>query len=292
MLAWRCRDCGIVRAQKWFGNCPGCNRPFDCKQTTIDGDRDDGDVVPEGEIVSINAVRAQNLERIASGIGGLDRILGTDRKTGISGIAANAGHAIQIYAPPGSGKSTLWLQALRGYTKQRHRVLYIAGEERPEQIKDRADRIGKFNQFLKISSEKDLDGIVRAVEEVKPRILFVDSIQSVSVDDYDSGSLAAIVIAARELVEIAKNSGMGVVLVVQIDKSGTDFAGPKALEHLVDTALFLRSSGSKNRVLECVQKNRFGSTPERSYFTMTDAGLVEQEPPEEKKTESGIIVTS
>lgn len=276
--AYQCSDCKIIRSQKWTGRCPGCFGFYNVRVTNADdgSGTERPEPVADGQIVTLDDVAAENQERISTEIVGLDRVLGVDKLVGNYGIAAKAGHVIQLYGGPGAGKSTLLLQACKGLTKQRHKVLYIAGEESLEQIKSRANRIGKFNSCMQLVRETDLDSLLDSIEEAEAEIVVVDSINMIEVDEYESGSMSAVKIAAKEFVKMAKKFGFGLILVVQLTKSN-DYSGPKALEHLVDTSLYFRNeSGRKTglRTIECKGKNRHGSTPVFASFNMSKDGVL------------------
>jgi DNA repair protein RadA/Sms len=209
---------------------------------------------------------------------GIDRILGEDPVTKICGIAAKGGQAVQIFGEPGSGKSSMLLEIARGFTRQRYVTLYVAGEESLQQIKTRADRFGTFNQKMQMLEEQDLDSILYAIDDIQPTIVIIDSLNTVCVEDYTQGSATAMRIAAREIYKFTQSHGIGLFLVVQMDKTGTNYAGPKEVEHIVDTSLFLHFEGNKKnkiRRLDCDTKNRFGPTPSTQRFKMVEEGLVE-----------------
>lgn len=269
-IGYRCEGCNIVRAEKWRGPCPGCAGFFSIRRTVSSEGTEEGPP-PRGQILSLNAVTASSLERISVGFPGIDRILGADPLTSEQGIAAKGGQAIQVCGAPGMGKSTWLLQVARNLTKQRYTVLYVVAEESMQQVKARADRLGKFNDKMIALEEQDLDSILYQAEEVAPDVVIIDSINAISVEDYAAGSVSGMRIAAREIYKFTQTNGIGLFLVVQVDKSGTDFAGPKELEHIIDTSLFL----DNKRCLRCDSKNRFGLTPASQRLQMTETGLIE-----------------
>ncbi len=286
-VGWLCHGCRIVRGEKWTGPCRGCGRWFDCKRTIVEGEGQSG-LPSRGEVVPLGGVAASSQERISTGYPGIDRVLGFDPITGDTGIAQKAGQAIQIFGSPGCGKSTLLLQMYERLTRQRITVLYIVGEESLEQMKARADRLNiKFNVRMLVIDEQDLDAIINAIDEHQPLVVVIDSINTVSVEDYMAGSTAAIKIAATEIYRFTKARGIALILVTQMDKAGEDFSGPKALEHIVDTSLFMNVLRDGTRKLECAAKNRFGRVPAHQRLDMTEKeGLVEidDEEDEEEKT--------
>jgi len=281
-IGYRCEGCGIVRGDRWTGFCPGCHSLFNIRRTVSSEGHEEGPA-PHGELVHLSDVSAASYERISTGFAGVDRILGIDPATGNCGIAARAGQATQIYGQPGSGKSSLILQICQQLTKQRYTALYVAGEESLQQVKARADRFGKFNKHMILLEEQDLDAIIDKLDEVQPTVAVIDSVQTISVEDYSQGSISSMRIGAREITKLTKANGIALFLVTQMDKSGTDFAGPKELEHIVDTSLYLSLDRKGRRILSAETKNRFGNTPAHQLFKMTEAGLVEIE--EEKEPE-------
>lgn len=278
--AYRCADCKFLRATKWTGRCPGCRGFFNIQTTSADveGNHDRPDPVNDGQVVTLDEVASAPQERISTEIAGLDKILGRDPVEKNFGLAVKAGHAVQIYGEPGAGKSTLITQACRGLAKQRHKVLYVAGEESLEQIKARTNRVGKFSTKFRLVKETDLDVLLEIIDEEEPEIVVIDSVNMVEVDEYDIGSMAAVKIATKEFNRQAKKYAFALIIVVQITKGG-DFSGPKSLEHMVDTSLYLRHGPDKTRVLECKEKNRYGDTPVFAHFKMTENGLTEYELP-------------
>lgn len=233
------------------------------------------------------------MERIPTGIASFDQLLGADKMG--SGIAVVAAQVVQVCGEPGSGKSTVLLQSGREWARARHGVLYVACEESTSQIAQRARRVGKFSRTMMIVRARDLETVLNAIAEHRPKIVIVDSVNTIEVEEYAFGSIAAAHVAAREITDLAKEHGIGVFLIVQINKNGT-FSGPQAMEHYVDTSLFLRVIGNKKtsriRVLESI-KNRFGEAPLSARFQMTDHGLVEipdePEPEEEPEVEPEVV---
>lgn len=274
--------CGIIVTARYKGPCQNCGGWYSIKEVSTDLEGAVAGPPPRGQITSLSDISNISQERISTGFPGVDRIFGVDGETDTAGIAAAAGQATQLFGAPGAGKSTWLLQVCQNITRQRFDVLYVAGEESLQQIKTRADRIGKFNSHMQIVDEQDLDRILRFLDDNKPTVAVVDSIQTITVENYTPGSLAAMTTATRELYKFTQQNQIGLIVVVQMNKAGDDFAGPKALEHTLDTSLYMGIGRSGLRKISCESKNRFGITPASQLFEMTDAGLFEiEEPPEE-----------
>jgi DNA repair protein RadA/Sms len=266
-----CRNCGTDSA-KWIGRCPSCgewNTYVEEIQVakkishTLSGE-ETARPVPIGEI------KPGKTERLKSGIGELDRLLG-------GGIVP--GSLILIGGEPGIGKSTLALQLALGCNM---RVLYVTGEESPEQLKLRSDRLEGENSGCLIYSEVSLESIIQECRQIKPELLIVDSIQTLQTETLDSspGSISQIKECAALLLKMAKTSHLPVILIGHITKDGV-LAGPKILEHIVDTVLqFEGDHQYVYRVLRAL-KNRFGSTSELAIFEMETKGLREIKNPSE-----------
>jgi len=206
-------------------------------------------------------------DRLPTGIGELDRVLG-------GGVVR--GSLVLIGGEPGAGKSTLLLDAARALAKARPPVLYVSAEESAAQVKMRADRLGIAGDGLLLWAETDLNAVQAALDDVKPQALIVDSIQTVFLPDLESapGSVAQVRECGARLMTQAKGRGLATFLVGHVTKEGA-LAGPRVLEHLVDTVLYFEGEAHHAyRVLRAV-KNRFGSTNEIGVFEMTARGLVE-----------------
>lgn len=271
-MVYCCTNCGY-HAHKWLGRCPVCQEWDSFTEEDINVAKD---VRGEGrvsgswigsEIQSVNSIEVDVAERFSCGIKEVDRILG-------GGLIA--GSVILFGGEPGVGKSTLLLQMARNLAQKHGKVLYTSGEESPGQIKLRATRLKVNCETLYILSEQAIERIAAAVEEVDPRVLIVDSIQTVTSgkDGGDPGGIRQVRQASAELTRLAKARKMTTFLVGHITKEGT-FAGPKTIEHLVDTALYLEGShDSGMRILRSV-KNRFGATDEIAVFQMGPTGMTE-----------------
>jgi DNA repair protein RadA/Sms len=211
--------------------------------------------------------------RCKTGIGEFDRVLG-------GGVVP--GSLVLIGGDPGIGKTTLLLQALAGLGLAEERVLYVSGEESPRQIKMRGQRLGVANRNLLILSETSLEHILKSVQEVRPTAVVIDSIQTVYTEQLTSapGSLSQVQEVAGQLMWFAKRSSVPVFIIGHVTKEGA-IAGPRLLEHIVDTVLYFEGDkGHSYRILRAV-KNRFGSTNEIGVFEMKDSGLAEVANPSE-----------
>jgi DNA repair protein RadA/Sms len=217
--------------------------------------------------VALNEVTLEQGDRRATGIGELDRVLG-------GGVVR--GSLVLIGGDPGIGKSTLLLQAARALARARPPVLYVSAEESTAQVKMRADRLGIKADGLLLWAETDLGAVQAQIDDVKPQALIVDSIQTVFLPDLESapGSVAQVRECGARLMTLAKGRGLATFLVGHVTKEGA-LAGPRVLEHLVDTVLYFEGERHHAyRVLRAV-KNRFGSTNEIGVFEMAERGLVE-----------------
>ena len=202
-----------------------------------------------------------------------DRVLG-------GGIVK--GSLVLIGGDPGIGKSTILLQICRNLTGQGHKVLYVSGEESPQQIKMRAERLGEFNRDMYLHCETDVDAITAAMEQVKPEVMVVDSVQTMMLEEVSSaaGSVGQVREVTNRLMQIAKSQNIAIFIVGHVTKEGT-VAGPRTLEHMVDTVLYFEGERSSvYRILRSV-KNRFGATNEIAVFEMKNNGLLEVTNPSE-----------
>lgn len=286
-----CKECGYESA-KWVGQCPGCKQwdtfveePVVKKNIAASsGSR----TIREPELIS--GIKAEAEPRMNSGIGELDRVLG-------GGIVQ--GSLVLVGGDPGIGKSTLLLQMCREIVNHGKRILYISGEESLNQIKMRAERLGVFHGELLLLCETDLDLIEEAIAKHKPDIVVIDSIQTMFKEEVSSapGSVSQVREATGALMRIAKGSNITVFIIGHVTKEGM-VAGPRVLEHMVDTVLYFEGDNyASYRVLRAV-KNRFGSTNEIGVFEMQNTGLVEVKNPSEymlkgrPEGEPGSVVTS
>jgi len=262
-----CQDCGAQQA-RWLGRCPDCAawntlveerqvpEPKSGAARSAGGER----ARPE----PITALTPASEGRRTSGIGELDRVLG-------GGIVP--GSVVLIGGDPGIGKSTLVLQAL-AHLSMHGCALYVTGEESPQQVKMRADRLGIAARDLLVLAETQLDAILEHARATAPAVLAVDSIQTVFSDQLGSapGSIGQVRESAAQLVQFAKRRELATIIVGHVTKEGA-FAGPRVLEHMVDTVLYFEGDrGHAFRILRAV-KNRFGSTNEIGVFEMKEHGL-------------------
>jgi len=284
-----CQNCG-TDSPKWIGRCPSCNQwntyveeKIVQSKTSISGIKD----FIASKPVQIDQIQPGKMQRIKSGIDELDRLLG-------GGIVTGA--TILIGGEPGIGKSTLALQVALGTSMS---VLYVSGEESPEQIKIRADRIHGTNPNCLVYCEVNLESLINQIDQIKPELVIVDSIQTLFTETIDSspGSISQIRECAAQLLKISKTTGIPIFLIGHITKDGT-LAGPKVLEHIVDTVLqFEGDHQHAYRVLRSL-KNRFGSTSELAIFEMEADGLHEIKNPSEifishnKNPMSGVAIAS
>ncbi len=269
-----CQECGY-ESLRWIGKCPSCNswnsfveEIYDAKAKKL-SIADTKDVKVERLIdISIS-----NEDRIETGLGELDRVLG-------GGIVK--GSLALIGGDPGIGKSTLAVQIANNISNKDHNVLYVSGEESAKQIKMRSDRLSIKSDKLYILAETNLDIITKVVEKINPEIIIIDSIQTMFDPSIESapGSVSQVRTITSNLMKLSKAREMASFLVGHVTKDGS-IAGPRVLEHMVDVVLYFEGERHNTyRILRGV-KNRFGSTNEIGMFEMRDVGLVEVENPSE-----------
>ena len=272
-----CQNCGHESA-KWLGQCPMCKEWNSFAEEIVNKNRTGSGKISAGgkakaEPVVLSDVSMKSEEKVTTGIGELDRVLG-------GGIVP--GSLTLVGGDPGIGKSTLLLQVCRNLSSAGRKVLYISGEESLKQIKIRADRLGTFTEQLLLLCETDLDVIREVMERVKPEIAVIDSIQTMHNDDVAaaSGSVSQVRESTNVLMQLAKGIGISIFIVGHVTKEGT-VAGPRVLEHMVDTVLYFEGDRHASyRILRGV-KNRFGSTNEIGVFEMCEDGLLEVKNPSE-----------
>ena len=265
---FRCPDCG-TSAPKWVGQCPGCST-WGSLVEELDGPSGASEVVglvpSSGPPVPIADVDPTEFTPRPTGIPELDRVLG-------GGLVP--GSITLLGGEPGIGKSTVLLQAAAEVAASGRTVLYITGEESPQQVRLRAERLGALHPLLYLAAESSVPNVVRSIDGVGPELVVVDSIQTLSVPELASapGSVAQVRECSHRLVQEAKQRGCAVVLVGHVTKEG-NLAGPRVLEHLVDTVLAFEGDRHHALRLLRVVKHRFGSTQELGLFEMTEHGLV------------------
>ncbi|MFQ7575179.1 MAG: DNA repair protein RadA [Lachnospira sp.] len=279
--AFFCKECGYESA-KWFGQCPACKQwntfveePVRTKSVKGVVDINNSSFKSSAAVlpVKLEDISAEDTDRTTTGIKELDRVLG-------GGIVE--GSLVLVGGDPGIGKSTLLLQMCHNLSESGKNVLYISGEESLAQIKIRAQRVGGFNDKLFLLCETNLEIIENVLKETMPQIVIIDSIQTMYREELGSapGSVGQVRETTAVLMQLAKGLNISIFIVGHVTKEGV-VAGPRVLEHMVDTVLYFE--GDRNaayRVLRSV-KNRFGSTNEIGVFEMQQEGLIEVENPSE-----------
>ena len=264
-----CNNCGYESA-KWLGKCPACNEWNSFYEEkiakTTDGAFSTDKKTKSAKPSSLNSIEGKEATRTSTGVNELDRVLG-------GGIVK--GSLVLLGGEPGIGKSTLILQIcdkMQGEGK----VLYVSGEESAEQIKIRADRLGINNEDIMFLGETDIDIITQAIEEMNPKLVIIDSIQTMYSDEITSaaGTVSQVREITARIMKICKGQAITTIIIGHVTKEG-NIAGPRVLEHMVDTVLYLEGERYFSyRILRGV-KNRFGSTNEVGMFEMQDKGMVE-----------------
>ena len=277
-----CENCGYISA-KWYGKCPQCGEWNSFSEHTEESPapaaakskkprRDDGAITESPRAWRIRDISFSEKERIKTGIGEFDRVLG-------GGIVS--GSVVLLSGEPGIGKSTLLLQICKTLGMN-ERVLYVTGEESSSQIRMRCRRIGVENDNVFVLSENNIDDVITEINTLQPTIAVIDSIQTMFDDGYPSsqGSITQVRQCALRLIAKAKDSGISMLLVGHVNKEGA-IAGPKVLEHMVDAVLYFE--GDKQHAYRIIraEKNRYGSTNEIGVFEMCEDGLTEIEKPSE-----------
>ena len=285
-----CQSCGY-ETYKWLGRCPACNEWNSFVEELYEKNNQVKVELKDVKVEKLCNIEIDMEERILTNIGELDRVLG-------GGIVN--GSLILVGGDPGIGKSTLLIQVACRLANSGLKVLYVSGEESPKQIKIREDRLGLKADELYILSETNLDIINNTVDNITPDILIIDSIQTVYNPSITSapGSVSQVREATHEFMKVAKKKGIATFIVGHVTKDGS-IAGPRVLEHMVDTVLYFEGEMYQSyRILRAV-KNRFGSTNEIGMFEMRDIGLVEVKNPSEvlilgrpKDTSGTVVVPS
>ncbi len=291
---FECGNCGY-KVSKWMGRCPECQEwdTFVEETEVYSGPARKLSVKEFSNIVKpipIDSIDIEDISRILTRIKEFDRVLG-------GGIVP--GSLVLIGGDPGIGKSTIMLQVLSNAAKNGQKVLYVSGEESVNQIKLRSIRLSAVSKNLMVAAEIDMDIILAMAESEKPDIMVIDSIQTMYSADLSSapGSVSQVREAAMRLMVMSKKSGIPVFLIGHVTKDGA-IAGPKVMEHMVDTVLYFE--GDRNHIFRILRtvKNRFGPTNEIGVFEMRETGLIEVENPsavflsEHNKETAGSVVTA
>ncbi|MGE5471822.1 MAG: DNA repair protein RadA [Bacteroidota bacterium] len=262
---YSCSECGAT-SPKWQGQCPGCgewNTLVEGVAEKASGHRFES-LAPTARLQNLSEIEASETERIPTGIGEFDRALG-------GGLVP--GGVVLIGGDPGIGKSTLLLQAL-ALLSQEQKVLYISGEESGQQVALRARRLSLDTRRLQLMAEINLERILATLQAEMPQVAVVDSIQTLWSDQLSSapGSVAQVRECAAQLTRLAKQAGITIILVGHVTKDGA-LAGPRVLEHIVDTVLYFEGDTHSSFRLVRAVKNRFGAVNELGVFAMTETGL-------------------
>ena len=267
-----CKECGY-ESSKWQGQCPGCHAWNTFVEETVKVGAKNTAKLQKDAVSPMGILEVTTAEesRISTGMRELDRVLG-------GGIVK--GSLVLVGGDPGIGKSTILLQMCRNLVHENVDVLYVSGEESLSQIKMRAERIGVFEKNMLLLCDNDMDNIEVVIKKNTPRVVIIDSIQTMVVDEVGSarGTVTQVREVTARLMQIAKQYGIAIFIVGHVTKEG-NVAGPRTLEHMVDSVLYFE--GDRNhgfRILRGV-KNRFGSTNEIGVFTMTEKGLDEVDTP-------------
>lgn len=272
-----CQECGF-ESTKWMGQCPGCKAwnsfvEETINQNLVSASGKKTSAISSKEPAALSTVSLSKEDRVEIGIEELDRVLG-------GGIVP--GSLSLVGGDPGIGKSTLLLQVCQKLAMQGRKVLYISGEESLKQIKIRAMRIGEFTDSLLLLCETNLGIIEETIRKVMPEVVIIDSIQTMYNENVGAapGSVSQVRESTSVFLQIAKGLGISIFIVGHVTKEGT-VAGPRVLEHMVDTVLYFEGDRHASyRILRGV-KNRFGSTNEIGVFEMRREGLVEVKNPSE-----------
>jgi len=261
--AYVCSDCGATALQ-WFGACPSCGAAGTLVETIAERGTVKRIAGTAPGAISLDRVETRELERLSTGIDELDRVLG-------GGLVA--GQVVLIGGDPGVGKSTLLLQAL-SLIGAAHSTLYVSGEESAEQVALRARRLALDARPVHLIAEIQLERIAAALDAQRPQVAVVDSIQTLWSEALQSapGSVAQVRECAAQLARHAKKSGTALFIIGHVTKEGT-IAGPRVLEHIVDTVLYFEGDTHSSFRLVRAVKNRFGAVNELGVFAMTEKGL-------------------
>lgn len=266
-----CSQCGWESA-KWYGKCPSCGEWNTLNEEIAASSSSSGSktAARASSSVKLHEIKGESSARISTGIGEFDRVLG-------GGIVQ--GSLVLISGDPGIGKSTILLQICQ-FLGQSKKILYVSGEESANQIKLRSDRLGVHTDSLSILAQTDAGTIVETIKSEKPDVVIIDSIQTMNYDECTSspGSVTQVRECTNIFMHTAKNFGIPVFIVGHVNKDGA-IAGPKVLEHIVDTVLYFEGERNNSYRILRSAKNRFGSTNEIGVFEMHSDGLYEVENP-------------
>ncbi len=271
---YSCQSCGHT-SYRWLGKCPDCNGWNTFLEEKVVEEKRKGSALISSQStpLPISKLNMAEEDRVSTGLPELDRVLG-------GGLVP--GSAVLIGGDPGIGKSTLLLQAMGRFAASGHRVLYVSGEESMRQIRLRGERLGALSEDLLVYSETSLEKILSTIKECSPGVVVIDSVQTVATDELESspGSVSQVREVSARLISCIKNMEIPLFLVGHVTKDGA-IAGPKVLEHMVDTVLYFEGErGHPFRILRAV-KNRFGSVMEIGVFEMKESGLEEVSNPSE-----------
>ena len=265
---YACTECG-AESTKWYGRCPTCGA-WNSMEEQVQTQISSGVTQTAAKVQSIAHIQPNDRQRYDTGLKELDRVLG-------GGIVR--GGLMLIGGDPGIGKSTLLLQICQ-HLGEDHTILYVSGEESEGQIKLRADRLGVTGEQLLVLCENDMDTVLSAIQEEKPDVVIIDSIQTMNLAEVASasGSVTQVRECTSAIMRLVKRLDISAFIVGHVNKDGA-IAGPKVMEHIVDCVLYFEGDRhSSYRLLRCV-KNRYGSTNEIGVFEMGESGLVEVENP-------------
>ncbi|HEY4717214.1 MAG TPA: DNA repair protein RadA [bacterium] len=270
-----CQKCGF-QTPKWLGRCPECGEWNSLVEETYESPPENQNrqaMLSKGEVKKLNEISVQDLARIKTGVGEFDTVLG-------GGIVPAS--FVLVGGDPGIGKSTLLLQAAGSISEKGSRVLYVSGEESYSQIKMRAQRLGINAESLFILCETCLENIFEAIEKINPAVLILDSVQTTYTSELTSapGSVSQVRETAGRLMVLTKNRGIMTFIIGHVTKEGS-IAGPRVLEHIVDTVLYFEGDAEQQFRILRSHKNRFGPVSEIGVFRMGEGGLIEVTNPSE-----------
>ena len=269
-----CKNCGYESA-KWYGKCPSCNEWGTLDEETIVTENKTTKKVSSGSLKNCNVLKLDDIDsstelRYNTGISELNRVLG-------GGLVK--GSLVLLSGDPGIGKSTLLLQ-ICNYLSKDLNVLYVSGEESAYQLKMRAKRLNVKSDNLSVMCETDAEVVCEYIKTAKPNIVMIDSIQTMNIPELSSstGSITQVRECTNLFMQTSKNNDISIILVGHVNKDG-NIAGPKVLEHIVDTVLYFEGERNYSYRILRAAKNRFGSTNEIGVFEMNDTGLSQIESP-------------